>query len=332
VKSCAGASLVELMIAGLLAAVTLAAAGQLFQAGTRAWRENDRQARLRDELRYALARLGDDLEQAGFFGEALDPARIALDASIPAQAACGGASESPDWVFGASGVSIFTRGGARAADAHGVFSCIAPAEFHEGPGGAGTDVLAIRRVGSRVDPSARIAGRVYLQTDGLRHFLYRYGSASPSPGGASLYEYAPSLWYLRPWSVDPAEIPRVPALCRKLLGTQLRMQGDPGGCIAQGIEDLQLELGLDRDRDGVADVYAAPTAPAAALLASIVAVRITLLARSIEPDPSYVDTATYELGSRRIGPLRDHYHRTTGTRLSLLRNPASMRAPREISQ
>lgn len=81
--------------------------------------------------------------------------------------------------------------------------------------------------------------------------------------------------------------------------------------IAEGIENLQFEYGVDTDNNGVPDSYA--TAPAAADWKNVVGVKIFLLARNTEITGDYVDSKTYSLasdGSALTGtPFNDRYKR-----------------------
>lgn len=336
-----GFSLVELMIASLLGLLVIGAAGSLFLQGAQVYREGERGSRMRDELHFALAQLGQDLEMSGFWGEARDPASIVLDAGLAPGGDCGpstdGAPPGPgnNWLFAERRASVFTRGDASPAQAHAAFPCISSAEFYAGSESLGTDVIAIKRVaGSAVAAAAQLAGHVYLRTDGARSTLYRYAPGMAAPAaGTSIYEYRPALWYLRRYSMSPSESPKIPALCRKVLVDSggLRLQSDSGGCIASGIEDLQLEFGLDTDDNGLADVYTAfGASPTVATLAQVVCVRVQLLARTTEADPRYTDLKTFLLGGRTRGPFRDGYRRRVLSGLVVLNNPARLRAPREL--
>jgi len=81
--------------------------------------------------------------------------------------------------------------------------------------------------------------------------------------------------------------------------------------IAEGIENLQLEYGIDTNSDGTPDSYS--TAPAAADWQNVMAVKIFLLARNTEITADYTDTKTYSLasdGSTLTGtPFNDKYKR-----------------------
>lgn len=60
-------------------------------------------------------------------------------------------------------------------------------------------------------------------------------------------------------------------------------------------------------------------------LANVVAVQIHVLARSLEPSPGYVDTKTYRLGDKIMGPFNDGFKRHVFSTTVRLANPAGRR-------
>jgi type IV pilus assembly protein PilW len=81
--------------------------------------------------------------------------------------------------------------------------------------------------------------------------------------------------------------------------------------IAEGIENMQLEYGIDSDADGIPNSYS--TAPATADWQNVIAVKIYLLARNTEITGDYVDSKTYSLASDGTtltgSPFNDQYKR-----------------------
>jgi len=71
--------------------------------------------------------------------------------------------------------------------------------------------------------------------------------------------------------------------------------------LVEGIENLQLDYGLDSDNDGSPDSYTTgthsvgTTAMTTADWANVMAVRINILARSNDPTTGYTDTKNYTL-------------------------------------
>ena len=81
--------------------------------------------------------------------------------------------------------------------------------------------------------------------------------------------------------------------------------------IAEGIQNVQFEYGIDSDADGAPNTFS--TTPAAADWQNVLAVKIYLLARNTDKTGDYVDTKTYSLssdGATLTGtPFNDQYKR-----------------------
>ncbi len=328
-----GFSLIELMIAVTLGMLSIAAVGSVFIYGSRSYKQDDKVSRMQDELRFAMAQLAQDLEMAGFYAQVRDPVNdIDIDSTAVlgsgANKDCGpttdgGApSATNNWAYRERRAAIFTRGDATAAQANETFPCISTTEFQEG-----TDIVAIKRLGNTV---TSISGSgAFFRTNGVENTIYRSGTPAPTSGTITIYEYRPTVWYIRNYSVSASENPRIPALCRKVLVGDA-MQSDSGGCLAQGIVDMQLEFGFDDNGDGVADYFAEYVAAPDpdTVLARVVAVRVHLLARSSEEDHGgYVNQKTYQLASQTRGPFNDGFYRRALSSTVLLRNQANRLTP-----
>ncbi len=79
--------------------------------------------------------------------------------------------------------------------------------------------------------------------------------------------------------------------------------------LIEGIENLQLQYGIDTSGDGSPENYI--ETPASTLdWSNIVTIRLNLLARSLEIEPGYKDTKTYDLGGTTlISAKNDGYRR-----------------------
>lgn len=96
------------------------------------------------------------------------------------------------------------------------------------------------------------------------------------------------------------------------------LTGDPAKPIqstpvVEGIEDLHFEYGVDTNNDGVPDSYL--DASAVTNWTNVTAVKIHLLARSINTTPGWTDTRTYDMGrgTTRTSAFNDHYKRQVYT-------------------
>jgi type IV pilus assembly protein PilW len=95
--------------------------------------------------------------------------------------------------------------------------------------------------------------------------------------------------------------------------------------LVEGIENLQLDYGLDSDNDGAPDSYT--TAPTATDWANVMAIRVNLLARNNTTTPGYSDTNTYSLGltSVTVPTQNQAYKRHAFSELVRLINPSGRR-------
>jgi type IV pilus assembly protein PilW len=66
--------------------------------------------------------------------------------------------------------------------------------------------------------------------------------------------------------------------------------------LAEGIENMQFDYGIDNNFDGAPDVYRKASAITDADWRNVMAVRVNLLARNTEETPGPPDTKTYTLG------------------------------------
>lgn len=356
-----GFSLIELMIAITLGMLAVAAVGSVFIYGSRNYKQDDKISRMQDELRFAMAQITQDVEMAGFFAQVRD---LVNDVDIDGSAVLGnyatedcgpttngsGSGPTNNWVFRERRASVFSGGNATAAQANAVFRCIATTEFM-----AGTDILAIKRLGSATKDVFQ--NKAYVRTNGVETTLYVASSsdaaspaAQPEPNGTvcdpattaddntctiTIYEFKPVVWYIRHWTVSAAESPQIPSLCRKVFANS-RMQDDPAGCVASGISDLQVEFGFDvadasGRYDGLADHFREIGVPLTAAdphpMSYVVAVRVHLLAQSTQRDVEYKNRKTFQLAGTTRGPYNDGYYRRTLSSTVLIRNSMNRLSP-----
>jgi type IV pilus assembly protein PilW len=66
--------------------------------------------------------------------------------------------------------------------------------------------------------------------------------------------------------------------------------------VAEGVERLEFQYGLDADGDGAADSYDLCNPCSTAQWITVVTARVNVLARNTEPTPDYTDDKTYDLG------------------------------------
>ncbi len=110
--------------------------------------------------------------------------------------------------------------------------------------------------------------------------------------------------------------------------------------LVEGIENLQVEYGLDTNGDSMPDAVSADPGTYGGCAAdpcyianwlNTVTAKIHLLSRSTEASPRYTDTKTYPLGLQAddtqlvVGPFNDGFKRHAYTETIRMNNPAGRR-------
>ena len=227
---------------------------------------------------------------------------------------------------------------------------------------ANTDILVIRRVGTnfelkcptppavQVDPVLK-QNELYLQatavsTDssnpvlGLSSGAWNTDKANFSmrcKDGSSFAEirkYILRIYYISPCSVPASgtvcgadadggrPIPTLKRLDLSLNGGALSFRTET---IAEGIENLQIDYGVDTDGDGLADGNFVTTPPSVDRWGDVVAAHIHLLARNIRISAGHTDTKTYNLGVGGSVTPGGNFRRHAFTAQVRLVNPAARR-------
>jgi len=186
------------------------------------------------------------------------------------------------------------------------------------------DVLVIRRtkdtLSAATDPNSPTTPTLDANSFNLRiedanvsiTLVKGIGSAG-SP--VEWWEYYPHILFVRDHSLSSSD--GIPTLCRKGLSAASNMQGDTQ-CIVEGVENMQIEFGIDEDGDQQANYFL--TEPTDADLRAAVAARIYLLVRSVNPITGYTNDKSFSLGQTVVAPPADNYYRRVFQTTVLLRN------------
>lgn len=314
-----GLSLVELMIAITISLLLMVAATSVFISTSQTNRELQAAGQQIENGRFGISALQEDLHHAGFYGQYY---QIVAGTGTPDPCAVVAAAIQNALPFPVQGYND---------PGSSPVSCLPAGDFVPG-----TDVLVIRRAQAiplggpataRTDDDAPVAGDVYIQSvpataeiqiggggynfnvtkaDGTPSVLMRKDGAS----AAEIRKLNVHIYFISPCSGTScgAGGDGVPTLKRLELTS---VGGAPGFRvvpIAEGIENLQVEYGIDDAPvypvanpftgqsvgDGVPDRYV--DAPSAVDWPNVVTVKLFLLARNTEPSQGYTDTKTYDLG------------------------------------
>jgi type IV pilus assembly protein PilW len=311
-RSPRGYSLIELMVSMTIGLLILAGLTTIFANNSRTRAEIERAHQQTENGRYALQLLTDDLHNAGYFAE-FNPGTVANPAltvptAIPDPCATGLAALKANIAVPVQGYDNPTS----------IPGCLSDVKTQ-------TDILVIRRAStcaindSNCDP--QIANAAYFQASACGTQLQANNAFALDTNTANLtlskrdcatqaplHQYRTHIYFIAN-NDKPGD--GIPTLKRAELG--------PGPAfntivpLVEGIENLQLEYGLDTSptTTGSPAVYTADPntyngcAPAACInyWRNTVSVKINLLARNTTQTPGYTDAKSYTLGRQANGTL-----------------------------
>lgn len=317
-----GVSLVELMISLTIGMVLLLGITTLIVQQSKTRDELEKSSRQIENGRYAMQILHDTIEHAGYYGYYSPSTAVTATAFDPC------ASWNLGW--GTSPIKAATPFGTTTALP---LTCL-PNYL------AGTDVLVVRRVDTSVTPlSSATAGVTYLQVSQCAQEASTTPFALASAGFTLHKKDCATLadlnqYYVRIYYVSSCDMVDVSNNCTDTTPTlkMVENNGTPTP-LAEGIENLQLDYGLDTDFDGYPDGNYIKTPATAADWANVVTVRVNLLARNTECTTGYTDTKTYNLGLTGAAPapastgcINGAYKRHVFSELVRAINPSGRRA------
>jgi len=301
-----GFTVVELMIAVTLSMLLGLGIVTVFVNNSYSFNQDENMARMQDDARHALREIAFDLRMAGYYADLHIPDAVAFDGALAIGAGCGPTGET-NWMYRTveagtgNSLAVMAIDNATNSAAAAAHSCFLSGELLDG-----TDVVSIKRVAG-AEATTLSANDVYLRTNGTVGFLFNGTAPSTPPFVVNApradWTYRPSIYYIRQFANAPGD--GIPTLCRKSLrGVGPSMTTE---CIATGIENLQIEYGIDTTDDGHPNVYM--TSPTLDDVQSVVAARIFLLARTTEIDTRYVNNKTYSLSNSPDFVPGDSFHR-----------------------
>ena len=298
---CAGLSLVELLITLALASILMVAIGELYLRSKASMATAQQLAELRENGRYALQVIAADIRRAGFLGEARPPVGPLLIEGLPFPLHC---DKTTAWGRALQEPLAALNDGNRDSQ-HDYRACIPGPDYLRG------DVLAVRYgtpVASTPWRSATNAVTPYLFASLTQPRILsgnEINNALARETGTSIYALSAFAYHIAPaQQVDNSCTENdYPALARRGLDNRGLPRREE---ITEGIEDMQVQIGVDLDHDGSVDIFLEPDQ--ARQEHAIRAVRIWLLARARCSEAGYHNTQRYELGMRIFVP-NDHYRR-----------------------
>lgn len=316
-----GFSLVELMISITIGLFLLIGMTALLVSNSNTRNEMEKGGRQVENGRYAIQVLSDDLQHAGYYGEFSDASGTGTSDYCSTDLAV----IKANMIFPVYGVD---NAGAKP-------TCATATSFV-----SGRDILVIRRAGTGVaitctgTPCAApvAAAQHYIQTTPAE---YRLGLGSEGAATFNLKQVdglTPALlraYLTHIYFIDKEN--NVPILKRAEL-VNGAFTPESTYSMVEGIDNFQVEYGVDANNDGAPDGYVtANTVSTANNWKNVVSVRVYVLVRNIDITAGYTDTKTYTLGMKAdgtpntVGPFGDHFKRHVYTSVVRLNNPSGRR-------
>jgi type IV pilus assembly protein PilW len=338
-----GLSLVELLVAMAIGGFLIIGAVTVQSQTRKTFSVNEAQARLQETARFAMSVIEPETQLAGLMGYSNDLAGVKFDkgdGTDPVVAKLLSVKKTA-----AAGVpTVFNECGAnfamdvnlpiQAEDGAWNIAC--------GAGGTGylpgTDTLTIRRAGTeKVDPEA---GRlqVYarrLKTDDSLLFANGVAPHAIKEDEAEVRNFYMKTYYVSP---DAESRPNLPSLRVKQIIAKDGAAAWDDQEVVRGVEDVQIELGvdpgIDTNGDGIIDIdenglatsvngdvarYVKPGDPVIAS-GQVVTVRLWIRVRAEDAEPGFVDRRVYNYASVKNFQPNDGFRRVLMSRTIFVRN------------
>jgi type IV pilus assembly protein PilW len=320
-----GMTLIELMVALAIGAFLMLGAITVFMQSRTTFRITESLSRLQENARFALEMLEPDIRMAHYWG--LTPRTYLVNGRrAPTDGAGIGTHDcGNNW-------NINLNEAVEGTNNAYTWNCVA-----NGTAETNADTLIVRRASE--DPVAALsAGTLYIQS--ARGQLGQLFVGTAIPAGYSPATSATHRLLVNGYYVDrESSVAGMPSLRRKTL--------QPGGNIIDeeimvGVEDMQIEFGVDTDlpgtpvapnaNRGAVDRYVNPDDPiidptngAFNPNAEILAVRIWLRLRAERIENGLTDPTTYQYADQNFGVFNDSIRRVLISKTIYLRNarPAS---------
>lgn len=335
-----GLTLVELMVSIAIGLLVITAMAALYANVSNGRTEIERASRRMENGRYGLNVLADEIQNAGYFAE-FDPRNISLPSTKPDPCAT-------DATTLATALRVFVQGYDNPAAS--ILSCLSDVK-------AGSDIIVVRRVNGCANGStgctAMVSGEVGFQASSCNNAselgsgnvsnFYKLSASSSAftlkqrncTTAAEVRKLLVRIFYVANNDKAGDGIPTLKKA--ELTGSTFAVSS-----VAQGVDSMQIEYGLDTTGNGVPGVYtpdpdsylACAAAACVGQWASVVTAKVYLLTRNVEGSAGFSDSKTYTLGRANdgtdgasgsevsVGPFNDGFKRTVFQSVIRFQNPA----------
>lgn len=312
-----GVTLVELMVALAIGSFLIIGAVQVYNQSRQAFVINESIARVQETAQFAMDTIEADLRMASNWGrssrgDSIEGRSVEGDANplgLLAPAACGA-----DWALD------LTRPIVASNNSYNL-PCAPPGAAAPQPN---SDTVTIRR--ATVDTQPPTIGRLQVQTTRIQGQLFDDGvvPATFDPLTSGTHNLLVNSYYV---ATSSELIGGVPTLRRKSLATLGGVPTIVDEEVAPGVENLQIQFGVDVNRNNTIDRYVNPDDPILDPVsgmyipgARVMTARIWLVVRGVDREPGIVHTRGNAPGDVDLGIPPNDFRRLQVSKTVLLRN------------
>jgi len=325
-----GLTLVELMVALGIGSFLMIGAIQIYNQSREAFVVNESIARIQETAQFAMDTVETDLRMASNWGR--NSRGLAVEGRSLSNTDADPTNLTPPADCGTLWVLDL---GLPIDGANNSYNLACLPTTAAGAWQPNSDIVTVRR--ASVSPVIPANGRLQIQSTRIQGELFFNGlipgsfappldpSAPATPDDPSAtHNLIVNSYYV---AQDSELIPGAPTLRRKTLTVAAGASVIVDEEVAPGVENMQLQLGIDMNEDNMVDRYVnagdAIYNPNALLYspgARVITARLWMIVRSLTPESGVQDTNTYSPGDVTLGTLSDGYRRKMVSKTILLRN------------
>lgn len=275
-------TLVELMVAGAIGLFLIGGALYVYSQSKTSYRSSDSVARVQESARFALETLEPDVRLAGFWGRHSTAGLLTIPAGIAIT--CGGKNVTA-WALKLEEPVAGTD------DKYDL-----PCAAFTGGAQPGSDVLVVRHASGAAATAQ--AGQIQVRTHLGGGQLFADGNP-PVDGGVApeTFDVIVDAYYVARRSSFEAD---QPSLRRLTLGKNGLLRDEE---VIPGVENLQVQYGIDTDGDGAVERFVDADHPLMAAGGTIVAIRIWMLVGTPVEDAGFSDTRAWPTPDADLGDI-----------------------------
>ncbi len=325
VRTQSGLTMVELLVALAIGSFLMIGAVQIYNQSRQAFVINESIARVQETAQFALDTIERDMRMASNWGRSSRALSIEGRStvadwnpnSLPEPAVCG-----DGWALD---LAMAVNGENNAY----TLPCL---PHPSGAAQANSDIITVRR--ATVAPVPVDDTRLQIQTTRVQGEIFSAAAPpaafstaiNPDTGqpASTTHNLLVNAYYVND---NSSLIPGVPTLRRKRLTSVGGAPTIVDEEIAPGVENIQIQLGIDVDADNTVDRYVNPGEgvydphdPLFIPGARVITARIWLLVRGVSIENGIVDPTNYTPGDRVLGTYNDNFRRMLVSKTILLRN------------